>query len=100
MTSVSLRVWNTWPSGLQLGDQFLVVVDLAVEDDDDRAVFVEQRLLAGGEVDDGQPAVAEAHAGLEVQAAFVRPAVRLRLVHALQHGAVDRRACRGCRRCR
>jgi hypothetical protein len=63
---------------LQFGDQFLVVVDLAVEDHDHRAVFVEQRLLAGGDVDDGQAPVAEAQAGLDVQAAFVRAAVRLR----------------------
>ena len=100
MTSVSLLVWKTWPSGLQLGDQLLEVVDLAVEDDDHRAVFVEQRLLAGGDVDDRQAPVAEADAGLDVQAAFVRAAVVLRLVHALQHGAIDRRARRGCRRCR
>jgi hypothetical protein len=58
---------------LQLGDQFLVVVDLAVEDHHHRAVFVEQRLLAGGDVDDGQAPVAEAQAGLDVQAAFVGP---------------------------
>ena len=36
-----------------------VVVDLAVEDDPDRAVFVRQRLLAGGQIDDAQAAVAE-----------------------------------------
>ena len=100
MTSVSLLVWKRWPSGLQLGDQFLEVVDLAVEDDDDRAVFVEQRLLAGGDVDDRQAPVAEAEARLDVQAAFVRAAVELRVVHALQHDAVDRHARRGCRRCR
>jgi hypothetical protein len=66
-------------------DQLLEVVDLAVEDDDDGVVLVEQRLLAGGHVDDAQPAVAKPYAGLQVQAAFVRPAVGLRLVHAMQH---------------
>ena len=75
--------------GLQFRNQVLVVVDLAVEDDDDRAVFVEQRLLAGGHVDDRQPAVTEAHAGLDVQAAFVRAAVGLRRVHAAKDAVVD-----------
>jgi hypothetical protein len=70
--------------GLQLGDQFLVVVDLAVEDHHHRAIFIEQRLLARGHVDDGQAPVAHAHAGLDVQAAFVGAAVGLRFVHAVQ----------------
>ena len=80
---------------LQLGDQLLVVVDLAVEDDATRAVLVEQRLLAGREIDDRQPAVAEADAGLDVQAAFIGAAMMLRLVHAATAGAVDlaRAAC-------
>jgi hypothetical protein len=61
----------------ELGHQFLEVVDLAVEHHDDRAVFVEQRLLAGGEVDDRQPPVPEAHARFQMQAAFVRAAMEL-----------------------
>ena len=36
-----------------------VVVDLAVEADPDRLVFVGERLLAGGQIDDAQSAVAE-----------------------------------------
>ena len=82
MTSVSLRVRNTWPSAVELGDQFLEVVDLAVEDDGDGAVLVEQRLLAGGHVDDRQPPMAEADARRDVQTALVRAAVVLALVHA------------------
>jgi len=80
---------------LQLGDEALVVVDFAVEDDHDRAVFVEQRLLAGGNVDDRQAPVAQANAGLDVQAAFVGAAVQLRVVHALQGGAVNGGAAAG-----
>jgi len=38
--------------GLELGHQLLIVVNFAVEDGDDALVFVEQGLLAGGEVDD------------------------------------------------
>jgi hypothetical protein len=71
-------VWKVGPAP-QFGDERLEVVDLAVEHDDDRAVFVEQRLLAGRDVDDGQAAVAEPDAGLDVQAALVRAAMVLRL---------------------
>src|SRR5690606_20998535 len=65
------------------------VVDLAVEDDRHRAVLVEQRLLAGGEVDDGQAPVRERDARLEVVATFVRAAMVLDVVHALHEGTVE-----------
>ena len=75
--------------GQQFGDQLGVVVDLPVEDDDHRTVFVEERLLAGGHVDDRQPPVAESDTRLDVHVAFIGPAVMLRLVHAEQHRTVD-----------
>ena len=40
---------------LELLAQLDVIVDLAVEDDGDGLVLVEDRLLAGGDVDDGEP---------------------------------------------
>ena len=43
----------------QLAPQLGVIVDLAVEDDRYRAVLVPHRLRAAGEVEDGEPAVAE-----------------------------------------
>src|SRR3989442_3379999 len=46
---------------LQLGDQGVEVVDLTVEGDPDRPVLVRERLLAGREVDDREPPVAEPH---------------------------------------
>ena len=42
--------------------QLEVVVDLAVEDDGDGLVLVEDRLLAGGDVDDGEPPRPEGNA--------------------------------------
>ena len=36
----------------QLGNEFLIVVNLAVVYDDYRAVFAVKRLLAGGQIDD------------------------------------------------
>src|SRR3546814_14293630 len=46
----------------QLAGQILEVVDLAIVDNRDAAVLVVHRLLAAGEVDDQQPAVAAADA--------------------------------------
>jgi hypothetical protein len=37
----------------------LIVVDLAVEDDPDRAVLIGKRLVSPGQVDDRQPAKTE-----------------------------------------
>ena len=74
---------------LQLRDQFLVVVDLAVEDDAHAVVFVVERLLAGGQVDDRQAPVPQADARLDMQAALVRAAMELGFVHPVQHGTID-----------
>src|SRR5581483_6198136 len=45
----------------QLGTQFSVVIDLAVEDDRNLAVLVEERLAAAGNVDDRKTTMAEEH---------------------------------------
>ena len=102
ITSVSLLVRNMWPSACSSGIEFLEVVDLAVEDDDDGAVLVEQRLLAGRDVDDRQAAVAEADARLEVQAALVRAAVQLRsfIRCSTAYEMARDRECRRCLLCR
>ena len=47
--------------GLELGTEFLEVVDLAVEDNDDAAVLIGHGLSAGlGQVEDRQAAEAQA----------------------------------------
>ena len=43
---------ETMAAGLQPGAELLIVVDLAVKDDLDGAVFVADRLVAAGQVDD------------------------------------------------
>ena len=63
----------------QVASQLAVVVDLAVEDELDRAVLVGHRLVRGGaEVDDAQPAEAEpgAPVGRHERSRVVGPAVR------------------------
>ena len=54
MTSVSPAVANRCPRRRNSRAQLPEVVDLAVQDDDDRAVLVVDRLVAGLEVDDPQ----------------------------------------------
>ena len=55
--------------------QLAEVVDLAVGDDLDVAGLVQDRLLAACQIDDGQPAHAEADAGQRDAALFVRAAM-------------------------
>src|SRR5688572_32002859 len=73
---------------LQLGYELLVVVDLAVVDDDDRAVLVVEGLLTGREIDDREPAVTERDTRLEMQAVAIGPAMGDRVVHLQRQAAV------------
>src|SRR5262245_65989854 len=49
------------------------VVDFAIEDDADRAALVGDRLLAGGEIDDLEPAVNESNGSVAEVALLVGP---------------------------
>jgi len=75
--------------GRELGHQRLKIVDLAVVDDADRSVLVEQRLIAGREVDYRQPTVAEPDPRLDVVAIAVWSAMTKDIGHAPQQGAID-----------
>src|SRR5262249_35604683 len=74
----------------QTGPQFLEVVDLAVEDHLHRAVFIADRLVAAAQVDDRQPPVDEADAGLDPETLGVRSAGGAGATHRPQHGRIDR----------
>ena len=74
--------------GLQLRLALGIVEQLAVVDDGDGLILVEDRLLAVAEPDDRQAAVGEAEAGADEIAVVVRTAVPERLRHALQSGRV------------
>ena len=81
----------------ELGAQLGVVVDLAVEDEPERAVLVRHRLhRRRREVDDREPAIPEPDASVrgEPGRGAVGPAVDHRLAHAGDELAVDR----GCGR--
>ena len=97
---VALRA-EAMAGGLQPPPQIAVVVDFAVEDDLDRAVFVAHRLAAAGQVDDRQPAMAQGDAGdagqpraemeaAEVESFVVRAAVTENRDHSPERGFVER----------
>jgi hypothetical protein len=68
---------------LELGAQGRVVVDLAVEDGPDGAVLVGEGLVAGGEVDNGEAAMAEKRRRVGMKALVVGTAVADGIRHAL-----------------
>ncbi len=71
------------PPGYQPFAVLCEVIDLAVENDLQTAVFVGQRLAAfRAEIDDGKPAMAEANTGANIVALIVGTAVVERLAHA------------------
>ena len=74
--------------GPQLGLALGVVEQLAVEDDCDRAILVEDRLAPVAKADDGEAPIGEAEARADQKAVVVRPAVPQRLRHGLQNGGI------------
>ncbi len=74
---------------LEAGAQLAVIVDLAIEHDDDGAVLVGDRLMAARHVDDAEALGAEADAVGDVEALVVRPAVDHGVRHSLQHRSVQ-----------
>src|ERR1035438_1598715 len=74
----------------QIWSQFLKVVNLAVEDNPDRFVFVKYRLMAAGQIDNAQPPHAQAHASLHENAFVIRTAMYDGLAHLVNRCVVHR----------
>lgn len=69
---MSAPQWNFVALGFELGTEFLEVVDLTVEDNDDAAVLIGHGLSAGlGQVEDRQAAEAEGNAAVDKLTAHV-----------------------------
>src|SRR5439155_18392030 len=68
---------------LQLAPQFGEVVNLAVEDDPDRAVFVVNRLMSARQIDNAQAPHPERDAGLDEHTFVVRSAMTDDVAHAM-----------------
>ena len=83
MTSVSECVRNWWPRLSSSRRSSQVVIDLAVEDDLHLFLRRRHRLLAGRDVDDRQPAVAERRVRVDEEAGAVGPAMLNDRGHAL-----------------
>src|SRR5215468_7801386 len=75
----------------QQAAQLAVVVDLPVEDDPDRAVFVRDRLASSGQINDREAAHAHRDARLDVMTFTVRPAVLDHATHPRDQIARARR---------
>lgn len=69
----------------QFVPQLPIIEYLAVADEEYAAVLVRQRLVAGRQVDDAQPAEAEPDAVIEKLAAIVRTPMRKRPCHGFDH---------------
>src|SRR5215469_4542642 len=63
-----------------------VIVNLAVEGDDNAAIQAGHGLLAGIEIDDGQPAMGKSQAGFEMKTITIRPP----MTNGVAHGLDDR----------
>ncbi len=71
------------PARHEIGAQFLVAVNLAVEDDPHRTVLIGDRLMAGGEIDDAEAAHADPAPAIHVNAFVVRTAMANLVAHRL-----------------
>src|SRR5205085_11922119 len=80
----------------ELVRELFVVVDLAVLDDDDGAVLVRDRLVAGVEVDDRQAAGGEPDRAVDEHSVRIGAAVRERRAHRSEPLGIRGPAVRGC----
>ena len=74
----------------ELGLHFRIVEEFAVEDGDDGAIFVVDRLFAVREPDDAEPAIGEPDAGFFEIAVLIRPAMGDGVGHAFEDAGRDR----------
>ena len=87
-----LRVDRIWSRRNKLGSQLAKVVDLTVERDPNRFVFIGKRLPAAIQIDDRQSPVAKADVLVQVHACTIGTTVGQRLVHSRQLATIDRRS--------
>src|SRR5262245_58454207 len=76
------RRFQDVPPRLQTITQGLVVVDLTVEDEPNRAVLVGQWLPASNKIDNGESSKSESSVRVSVNAGIVRTAMRKPVNHA------------------
>src|SRR5580704_4537260 len=72
------------PLALQLLSEFLIVVDFAVEDDPDRAIFIADGLVAGVQVNDCETAEPETYRSRDVVSLIIGSPMLNGIRHLLQ----------------
>src|SRR5947209_8590203 len=79
------------PARLELGAELPVVEDLAVADEDQRAVFVEDRLVSSLQIDDLETPDAERDIGVrsDIETGRIRAAVHQHPGHRQGDGSLD-----------
>jgi hypothetical protein len=81
---------ETMAGGLQVATQFLVVVNLSIAHNRDRAIFIGNGLIPGLQVDDAQSAEAETDAWFNKVPHPIRSTVGHHVGHVMKHIPVDR----------
>jgi hypothetical protein len=76
------------PERITFGHQRLKVVYLAVKNHGDGAIFIEKRLLTGGNINNRQSPMPECQPRLQVEIPLIRPAMALNVVHSLHQGTI------------
>src|SRR5437667_1549420 len=77
---------ETMAAALQLRAQFREIVNLAVENNPDRPVLVENWLVPSGQIDDAETAHAEARPLVDEDSFIIRAAVDDGLAHVVNRG--------------
>src|SRR5581483_7629216 len=75
-------------AGFQVRTKLLEIVDLAVVDDPNGFIFVEDGLVPAGQIDDAQTAHAQSNAGLYEDPFIIRTPVHNGLTHPVNRGGV------------
>jgi hypothetical protein len=73
----------------QESTQFLIVVDLPVENDPNTAILVRERLVAGVQVDDRESPMTQTHLGPIVGALIIRTSMTDRIQHFPNQSRAD-----------
>src|SRR5580692_8927355 len=79
-------------ASLQARSQFWKVVDLPIEHDPNRFIFVVDWLMSACQINDAQPTHAEANVGLHIHAFVVRAAMHNALAHPVNDRFIRGRA--------
>ena len=73
----------------QLGPQILKVVDLAIEDNDQRTSLIDHWLISGGEIDDRQPQMGQPNPRIGPEPIAIRSTMGHDTTHGTQRLLID-----------